>query len=396
MSPFQFFMERKQPFSNPPKTSQRLLSPAIKRPPTIKRLQNQSTRKGIKVSSISIQEKPPNNPQKLQKQLILFLIFFTILFVEEFFIEGKSVHSRGILLINSIFEKITFIPIQILTILLASLTMLVFYNFSSFCSPFSITPILITFFLFLDTDLISLFFGSIGFTIAIFSSLFSLQLTIKMITISKQQLSFKWYFYQLLSLVFITISCICKYELSFLYLIHLIAFIFVVIDKKYDVNEKLLPLLTTLVFYVISIGFLFIFDSKTQIMRISFDTSSSLEVISCLAMMDQNGFFLSSLIVMIPCLFIGKNNLYSSPYFTLFIVLYLTSIYSAFRGFLSDSPDLFVRSAILRLIFIGLSSWSLSSANKIGMILTIISGLYFICSLFITLPHTVLYNFLSQ
>ena len=375
-----------QPFSNPPEVADKLLQPPEKRkPPPIKTHKN----KGINVSPFTPEVSTVTKQDKYTN-LVIFSVFFLSLLAQPFLISSEQnfYYSRGIANFDSFFNKIPDKTKVFIKILFATFISFIFYNISSLFQPLSIISSgLLTISLFFDSDLMSKIFSSFGFSAAIITSLLAIYCSFKMIQNSfNQKNQILWYFYQFFQIIFITISCIFKYELCFLFALYLLTFLILLLNKNYEINDKLFAFFTTLLFFVISFVFLFVLDSKTQVMRISFDLPSPSDLFAAIIQNDKNGLTFISFVSAIPCFIFSSNKLNKADYFILFTST-ITFLLSFIFAPLSDSPDILIRAIVVRLIFLMFCGQILSKSAPFGIIFSFVIVVYSITSHFVSLPH---------
>ena len=385
---------KQKPFSNPPTVRNTLLQPPQKRePPPIKT----HKMRGIQVSPYLAEITPVEPQSKFLSQFIIFLVFFLSLTAQSFLVsEQNFYYSRGIAIFDSYFEGMSNSAKSVIKILFASIISFAFYNISSIISSESfISCGLVTIALFFDSDLMTRVFNSFGFSLALITSLLSIYFSLKMINVCfKSREKRIWHVFQFLQIISITVSCIFKYELCFLYAMYLVAFLSALFNKKYQINDKLLCVFSTLLFSLLSFLTLHVLDSKTQIMRISFDLPSSSDLFVKIIQNDRNGLIFISLVLSIPCyLYSLAKEKFTKADFIIMFTSVITFLLAFVFAPLSDSPDILMRAIVVRLTFITFSAQILSKATFLGIISSLLILFYSISSHFITLPHL---TFLQQ
>ena len=387
-------MERS--FVSPPKNRDPLNPPPRKRG-TYDSAKVNELLKGKVYKGIKIQKNPQNFQKNGQAPIpftreIIFLTAFIIYFIRLNFISKETVNSCGIALIDETMKNVanmTHIPETIMKPFFASIFSASFFSFSSVFSQTSFVPFITTVFLTLDTKLTNMLLSSYGFSLAASFSMLSMLYSTKSII---SQTSATAYVLNIFAATFFASAAIVfKYELQILFFISLISIMTLITKSKgSNASEKAFAVFSFIIIFVVSIVVLFVIDSRTQIIEISFDIPLWKDGISTILQMDSNGFSLISIIFGFFMVFTSKFNISECIAIGAFVILaIIAQIFPV-----SVNPDLTMRSIVIRISLIGLSSAILSRNENIGLVLSCVAGIYEIVGSFISLPNKLLMKLL--
>lgn len=380
-------------FVNPPKARDPLNPQPRKRGTYDSKKVNESLKrkafKGIKVPNIQATKKNNDNITFPYMKEIVFATTLIIYFLKSRFIMKETVKSNTIALIDAklqnIFKKI-YIPELFSKPLFASLFSITFYTLCSVFVSNSTIPLITTIIISFDTRLSNFLLSSYGFSIAASLSLLSVYFSIKSIVCEEKSL-LSYFSYQLSAVFFASAATLFRYELLFLFFLVFISFIIKVTRSSKNNNmEKVFVGLVFVISITTSFGALLAIDAKKQLMEIAFDIPLWRDGISIILEMDSNGFLFASIIGSTVLLFITKFDI--KEYCAISALVILAIAAQCFP--LSITPEKTLRSIVVRISLIALSSAIMSKDDKTGVIAASAAGIYGIIGLFITMPNTFL------